>query len=176
MPDDQLLQDVPVLTPRTLLVGEQRDTFRAAAARAYSEGEHSVAAIARHSRRSSQFVRNVLIEAEVAFRPLPWQLTRQQPPFVTQQRDDRPPSANDRTVDNWPPPGKRLRPEQQESVTSEFRRKYDAGASIQALAEESGWSYGYVHRRLAETGPLRSPGGNVRSRRRQRGSGPQPPR
>lgn len=79
MPDEQLLQDVPVLTPRTVLVGEQRDTFRLAAARAYSEGEHSVAAIARHSCRSTQFVRNVLIEAEMAFLPPPWPLNRQQP-------------------------------------------------------------------------------------------------
>ncbi|MFI1301644.1 helix-turn-helix domain-containing protein [Streptomyces noursei] len=78
MPDVQLLQDVPVLTRRTLLVGEKRDAFRLAAARAYSEGEHSVAAIARHSRRSTQFMRNVLVEAEVVFRPPPWPRTGQQ--------------------------------------------------------------------------------------------------
>ncbi|WP_414169171.1 helix-turn-helix domain-containing protein [Streptoverticillium reticulum] len=78
---------------------------------------------------------------------------------------------------SWPAPRKRLKAEQQDRVTAELRKKYDAGASIRALAEESGRSYGYVHRRLAESGvTFRSRGGNLRSSRRPRGSGLRPPR
>lgn len=78
----------------------------------------------------------------------------------------------------WPEPRKRLKPEQQERVTSELRKKYDAGASIRALAEESGRSYGYVHRRLYESGvSFRSRGGNRwGSSRRPQNSRPRAPR
>ena len=78
----------------------------------------------------------------------------------------------------WPEPRKRLGPEQQGHVTTELRKGYDAGASIHVLAEESGRSYGYVHRHLADSGVVfRSRGGRggtTRSSRRPRGSGPLP--
>jgi hypothetical protein len=42
--------------------------------------------------------------------------------------------------------------------------KYDAGASIRALAEDTGRSYGFIHRILTETGvTLRGGGGATRS-------------
>ncbi|MFD3714915.1 helix-turn-helix domain-containing protein [Streptomyces sp. NPDC058677] len=77
----------------------------------------------------------------------------------------------------WPEPRRRLQPEQQDRVTSELRKKYDAGASIRALSEESGRSYGYVHQRLYESGvTFRPRGGNRHTSRRPRGSGPRAPR
>ena len=45
---------------------------------------------------------------------------------------------------------------QRNSLAREFRRMYDKGASIRAIADKHGKSYGFVHRVLAETGPLRS--------------------
>lgn len=65
MPGDQILLDVPVLSSRVQLRGEARATYRAAVARAYREGKHSVGAIASHSCRSAEFVRTILIEAKV---------------------------------------------------------------------------------------------------------------
>ncbi|MGW6772260.1 helix-turn-helix domain-containing protein [Streptomyces sp. NPDC055037] len=78
----------------------------------------------------------------------------------------------------WPEPRKRLQPEQQNRVTSELRKKYDAGASIRALAEESGRSYGYVHRHLYASGVTFRPRGGIlhSSHRRPWDSGPRAPR
>ncbi|MFM9445311.1 helix-turn-helix domain-containing protein [Streptomyces acidiscabies] len=42
-----------------------------------------------------------------------------------------------------------------QDFAEELKRKYDAGASIRALAEETGRSYGFVHRLLSERGTLR---------------------
>ncbi|MFI5859349.1 helix-turn-helix domain-containing protein [Streptomyces parvulus] len=74
----------------------------------------------------------------------------------------------------WPEPRKRLKGARQDAVTTELRKRYEAGASIRALAEESGRSYGYVHARLYVSGvSFRSRGGNRwRSSRRPRGSSP----
>lgn len=45
-------------------------------------------------------------------------------------------------------------------------KKYDAGASIRALAEETGRSYGFVHRMLSESGvTLRGRGGATRGKK-----------
>ncbi|CAM5709506.1 hypothetical protein SFUMM280S_08101 [Streptomyces fumanus] len=50
-----------------------------------------------------------------------------------------------------------------------LKKKYDAGASIRALAEETGRSYGFVHRMLSESGvTLRGRGGATRARRPHR--------
>lgn len=52
-----------------------------------------------------------------------------------------------------------------DNMIEQFKAKYDAGASIRALSEESGKSYGFVHRLLSEGGvELRGRGGNTRSR------------
>ncbi|MXM69002.1 hypothetical protein GR925_37830 [Streptomyces sp. HUCO-GS316] len=57
--------------------------------------------------------------------------------------------AVSRTKRNLLPPGAR------QALAKDLRRKYDAGASIRSLAEETGRSYGFVHRLLSESGSLR---------------------
>ncbi|MFJ3707337.1 MULTISPECIES: helix-turn-helix domain-containing protein [unclassified Streptomyces] len=48
---------------------------------------------------------------------------------------------------------------------------------IRALPEEAGWSYGYVHRRPADSGvTFRPRGGDMRSSRRPHGDSPRLPR
>jgi predicted transcriptional regulator len=50
-------------------------------------------------------------------------------------------------------------------LATELKRKYTGGASIRALAEETGRSYGFVHRMLTESGvELRGRGGATRGR------------
>ncbi|KIE23402.1 transcriptional regulator [Streptomyces sp. MUSC 125] len=47
-----------------------------------------------------------------------------------------------------------------DKVAQDLKKKYDSGASIRALAEETGRSYGGVHRLLADAGvTFRSRGG-----------------
>lgn len=65
----------------------------------------------------------------------------------------------------WPKKHQRLDAQQQEAVTAELRKRYDAGWSIRALATESGRSYGYVHRHLRLSGVAFRPKGGVRLRR-----------
>ncbi|MEW1674880.1 helix-turn-helix domain-containing protein [Streptomyces noursei] len=66
----------------------------------------------------------------------------------------------------WPEPRKRVKGRQQKAVAQVLKAKYDAGASIRALAAESGRSYGYVHRTLTEAGTaLRTFGGKQRTAR-----------
>ncbi|MFJ2110754.1 helix-turn-helix domain-containing protein [Streptomyces sp. NPDC087850] len=51
-----------------------------------------------------------------------------------------------------------------DKVAQELRKKYDSGTSIRALAQETGRSYGGVHRLLKDAGvAFRSRGGNRRS-------------
>ena len=62
--------------------------------------------------------------------------------------------------------GSRVTGGARESLTDSLRRKYEGGASIRALAEESGRSYGFVHRILSESGAsLRGRGGATRGKR-----------
>ena len=52
-----------------------------------------------------------------------------------------------------------------EILAAELKGKYEAGASIRALAEASGRSYGFVHRILSESGAtLRGRGGATRKK------------
>ncbi|MEU6663807.1 helix-turn-helix domain-containing protein [Streptomyces sp. NPDC046821] len=72
-------------------------------------------------------------------------------------------------------PGKRVKDEQQNLIGEELKKRYNAGASIRVLVEESGRSYGYVHTRLAAAGVVfRSRGGNTAASRRRPESGPTP--
>ncbi|MGW5644859.1 helix-turn-helix domain-containing protein [Saccharopolyspora sp. NPDC003752] len=48
--------------------------------------------------------------------------------------------------------GTRLKPAARERLAHVLRTKYEKGASIRQLCEESGRSYGIVHRMLAEAG------------------------
>jgi predicted transcriptional regulator len=59
--------------------------------------------------------------------------------------------------------GARITGTARDELTVELVRKYDDGASIRELAEDSGRSYGFVHRLLADADiTLRGRGGNTR--------------
>ncbi|WP_234481910.1 helix-turn-helix domain-containing protein [Streptomyces sp. MBT49] len=61
-------------------------------------------------------------------------------------------------------PARRLTPgPDRDKVAQDLKKKYDSGTSIRALAEETGRSYGGVHRLLADAGAtFRSRGGAPR--------------
>ncbi len=53
-----------------------------------------------------------------------------------------------------------------DKLAADLKKKYDSGASIRALAEETGRSYGFVHRMLSESGvTLRGRGGATRGKK-----------
>ncbi|GAB7189658.1 helix-turn-helix domain-containing protein [Kineococcus sp. NUM-3379] len=63
--------------------------------------------------------------------------------------------------------GSRLTGAERETLAAELSRGYAEGKSIRALAEETGRSYGFVHRILSESEvSLRSRGGATRGRAR----------
>lgn len=56
--------------------------------------------------------------------------------------------------------GTRVTGADRDSLTADLRKKYENGASIRELADETGRSYGFVHRLLGESGvTLRGRGG-----------------
>jgi predicted transcriptional regulator len=63
-------------------------------------------------------------------------------------------------------PARRLPPgPDRDELAAGLKKKYDAGASIRALAEETGRSYGAVHRLLGEAGAaFRARGGATRGK------------
>jgi hypothetical protein len=59
--------------------------------------------------------------------------------------------------------GTRITGTARDELTVELVRKYDDGASIRQLAEDTGRSFGFVHRPLVDAGvTLRGCGGNTR--------------
>ncbi|MGP3950913.1 helix-turn-helix domain-containing protein [Streptomyces sp. 7N604] len=59
--------------------------------------------------------------------------------------------------------GKRISGEAREKLAARLKKEYDSGASIRAIAEVHGRSYGFVHRMLTEAGAtLRGRGGATR--------------
>lgn len=61
--------------------------------------------------------------------------------------------------------GTRVTGESRDRLQEEFKRRYEAGASIRTLAQESGRSYGFVHNVLVEAQvELRGRGGPNRRR------------
>ncbi len=63
--------------------------------------------------------------------------------------------------------GSRVTGTDRDKLAADLKRKYDSGTSIRALAEETGRSYGFVHRMLTESGvTLRGRGGATRGRNR----------
>ena len=59
--------------------------------------------------------------------------------------------------------GARLTGADRDKLAAELVRKYESGSSIRALAEETGRSYGFVHRVLSESEvTLRGRGGATR--------------
>ncbi|MGC7095600.1 helix-turn-helix domain-containing protein [Amycolatopsis lurida] len=62
----------------------------------------------------------------------------------------------------------RITGEARAEVRKELRRRYEAGAPIRALADETGRSYGAVHRLLTESGAaLRTRAGTERKPMRE---------
>ena len=65
--------------------------------------------------------------------------------------------------------GARITGADRAKLAGELTKKYTNGASIRALAEETGRSYGFVHRILTENDVnLRSRGGATRGKSKQR--------
>ncbi|AKL70655.1 MULTISPECIES: helix-turn-helix domain-containing protein [Streptomyces] len=62
------------------------------------------------------------------------------------------------------PPARKLMPgPERDKVAAGLKAKYEAGASIRARAEDTGRSYGGVHRLLVDAGVIfRSRGGAMR--------------
>lgn len=62
--------------------------------------------------------------------------------------------------------GARITGGDRDRLAGDLKRKYAGGASIRALAAETGRSYGFVHRILSESGTsLRGRGGATRGKR-----------
>ncbi|WP_313896055.1 helix-turn-helix domain-containing protein [Streptomyces sp. YIM 98790] len=62
--------------------------------------------------------------------------------------------------------GSRVTGAAREKLAEDLKRKYESGASIRALAEETGRSYGFVHRMLSEADvALRGRGGATRGKK-----------
>jgi hypothetical protein len=61
--------------------------------------------------------------------------------------------------------GSRVTGTARERLAADLKKKYSQGRSIRALAEETGRSYGFVHRMLSESGvTLRGRGGATRGK------------
>jgi len=62
--------------------------------------------------------------------------------------------------------GARVTGNDRAKLATELKKKYSTGSSIRALAEETGRSYGFVHRMLSESGvQLRGRGGATRGKK-----------
>ena len=62
--------------------------------------------------------------------------------------------------------GSRITGGARDTLASELKMMYEKGASIRALAESIGRSYGFVHRVLSESGvTLRGRGGATRAKK-----------
>jgi len=63
--------------------------------------------------------------------------------------------------------GSRITGVARDKLAAELKKKYEKGASIRALAESTGRSYGFVHRVLSESGvTLRGSGDATRAKPR----------
>ena len=59
--------------------------------------------------------------------------------------------------------GRRITGAERGTLSDQLRKEYEAGRSIRSIAEETGRSYGFVHRVLQESGAtLRGRGGATR--------------
>ena len=59
--------------------------------------------------------------------------------------------------------GSRVTGDERGKLAEDLKNKYESGQSIRLLAQESGRSYGFVHRMLSESGvALRGRGGATR--------------
>ena len=62
--------------------------------------------------------------------------------------------------------GRRVTGKDRDDLAAKLKKQYLSGKSIRALAEETGRSYGFVHRVLTESGvQLRGRGGATRGKK-----------
>ena len=62
--------------------------------------------------------------------------------------------------------GTRITGESRDKLAADLRKEYEGGASIRSLAEQTGRSYGFVHRVLTESEvSLRGRGGATRGKK-----------
>lgn len=62
--------------------------------------------------------------------------------------------------------GRRITGPERDTLTEELKSRYERGASIRSLAQETGRSYGFVHRLLVESETtLRGRGGPTRAKK-----------
>ena len=65
------------------------------------------------------------------------------------------------------PKGRRITGSARETLTADLKKQYESGASIRQLAQETGRSYGFIHRLLVEADvTLRGRGGPTRGAKR----------
>lgn len=65
------------------------------------------------------------------------------------------------------PARRRITGPARDDLAAELKPKYEKGASVRALAESTGRSYGFIHRVLSEAGvKMRDRGGNTRGQKR----------
>lgn len=63
--------------------------------------------------------------------------------------------------------GARITGPARDKLAADLRKKYEKGQSIRALAEDTGRSYGFVHRLLLDAEvPLRGRGGATRTKKK----------
>lgn len=63
------------------------------------------------------------------------------------------------------PKGRRITGTERQRLTSDLKKRYVKGASIRELANDTGRSYGFIHRLLVESEvPLRGRGGPTRTK------------
>jgi predicted transcriptional regulator len=61
--------------------------------------------------------------------------------------------------------GKRITGSDRDKLAKDLKKQYQAGASIRELANETGRSYGFIHRLLSDSGvKLRGRGGATRGK------------
>ena len=75
-------------------------------------------------------------------------------------------AAKDQTTEGALTKGTRITGPERDKLAADLKKKYDKGESIRVLAENSGRSYGFVHRILSESGTtLRGRGGATRGKK-----------
>ncbi|MFB7669701.1 helix-turn-helix domain-containing protein [Kitasatospora sp. NPDC056138] len=62
--------------------------------------------------------------------------------------------------------GKRIAGAERELLAADLKQRYEAGATIRALVEDTGRSYGSVHRLLSDAGVIFRPRAAIRGKQR----------
>lgn len=93
-------------------------------------------------------------------------------PVLTQRSAIKRAAFNSNDLEGWDDvadlkKGMRITGTARDKLAADLKKKYEKGASIRALAEATGRSYGFVHRVLSESGvTLRGRGGATRTKKK----------